>query len=143
MKVGLVSTLERGGPVEHTVTLASGLAAAGVEVRAVCATPAIAARLEAAGTRATVAPLRHQLDVAGARRVRRALAGVDVVHAQDRRAGLWTRLLPPARRGWSSSPSTGCPSRTCRRPPAASGPACARGSPTGASTRCWPAARTR
>jgi len=95
MKVGLVSTLERGGPVEHTVTLASGLAAAGVEVRAVCATPAIAARLEAAGTCATVAPLRHQLDVAGARRVRRALAGVDVVHAQDRRAGLWTRLLPP------------------------------------------------
>ena len=41
-------------------------------------------------------PLRHQLDVGGARRVRRALAGVDVVHAQDRRAGLWTRLLPPA-----------------------------------------------
>ena len=38
MKVGLVSTLERGGPVEHTVTLAGGLAAAGVEVRAVCAT---------------------------------------------------------------------------------------------------------
>ena len=29
--------------------------------------------------------------------MRRALAGVDVVHAQDRRAGLWTRLLPPAR----------------------------------------------
>ena len=28
--------------------------------------------------------------------MRRALAGVDVVHAQDRRAGLWTRLLPPA-----------------------------------------------
>jgi glycosyltransferase involved in cell wall biosynthesis len=96
MKVGLVSSLERGGPVEHTVTLAGGLAARGVEVRAVCATPAIAARLEAAGARATVAPLRHQLDLAGARRMRRALAGVDVVHAQDRRAGLWTRLLPPA-----------------------------------------------
>ena len=96
MNVGLVSTLERGGPVEHTVTLAGGLAASGVAVRAVCATAAIAARLEAAGARATVVPLRHQLDLGGARRVRRALAGVDVVHAQDRRAGLWTRLLPPA-----------------------------------------------
>jgi len=96
MRVGLAGTLERGGPVEHTVTLAGGLAARGVEVRAVCATTTIAARLEAAGARATVVPLRHQLDIAGARRMRHALAGVDVVHAQDRRAGLWTRLLPPA-----------------------------------------------
>jgi glycosyltransferase involved in cell wall biosynthesis len=96
MKVGLVSTLARGGPVEHTVTLAAGLAARGVDVRAVCATEAVAARLVAAGARVTVIPLRHQLDAGGARRVRRALAGVDVVHAQDRRAGLWTRLLPPA-----------------------------------------------
>ena len=41
-------------------------------------------------------PLRHQLDVGGARRMRHALAGVDVIHGQDRRAGLWIRLLPPA-----------------------------------------------
>ena len=143
MKVGLVSTLAAGGPVEHTVTLAGGLAAAGVEVRAVCATAAVAARLEAAGARAMVAPLRHQLDVGGARRMRRALAGVDVIHGQDRRAGLWTRLLPPARRGGASTPSTGCPSRTSRRPPGRRGPACARGSPTAGSTRCWPAAPTR
>ena len=95
MKVGLVSTLARGGPVEHTVTLAAGLTERGVDVRAVCATEAVAARLVAAGARATVIQLRHQLDVGGARRVRRALAGVDIVHAQDRRAGLWTRLLPP------------------------------------------------
>ena len=61
-----------------------------------CATAEVAARLAAAGARAAAIPLRHQLDVGGARRVRRALAGVDVVHAQDRRAGLWTRLLPPA-----------------------------------------------
>jgi glycosyltransferase involved in cell wall biosynthesis len=96
MKVGLVSTLEAGGPVEHTLTLAAGLATAGVDVRAVCATSAVAERLEAAGARAVVAPLRHQLDVAGARRMRRALAGVDVIHGQDRRAGLWIRMLPPA-----------------------------------------------
>jgi glycosyltransferase involved in cell wall biosynthesis len=96
MKVGLVSTLAAGGPVEHTVTLAGGLAAAGVEVRAVCATRAIAERLEAAGASAVVAPLRHQLDAGGALRIRHALAGVDIIHGQDRRAGLWIRLLPPA-----------------------------------------------
>ncbi|MEO8689272.1 MAG: glycosyltransferase family 4 protein [Solirubrobacteraceae bacterium] len=96
MKVGLVSTLDSGGPVEHTITLAGGLAAAGVEVRVVCATRAVADRAEAEGASVVLAPLRHQLDVGGARRVRRALAGVDVVHGQDRRAGLWIRVLPPA-----------------------------------------------
>jgi glycosyltransferase involved in cell wall biosynthesis len=96
MRVGLVSTLAAGGPVEHTLTLAGGLVAAGVEVRGVCATRAVAERLEAAGASAVVAPLRHQLDVGGARRMRHALAGVDVIHGQDRRAGLWIRLLPPA-----------------------------------------------
>jgi glycosyltransferase involved in cell wall biosynthesis len=96
MRVGLVSTLAAGGPVEHTVTLAGGLAASGVEVHAVCATRAVAERLEAAGAHAVVAPLRHALDAGGARRVRHALAGVDVIHGQDRRAGLWIRLLPPA-----------------------------------------------
>jgi glycosyltransferase involved in cell wall biosynthesis len=96
MKAGLVSTLARGGPVEHTVTLAAGLAERGVDVRAVCATADVAERLVAAGGGATVIPLRHQLDAGNALRIRRALAGVDVVHAQDRRAGLWTRLLPPA-----------------------------------------------
>ena len=53
-----------------------------------------AERFAAAGARALVLPLRHQLDLVGALRVRRALAGSDVVHAQDRRSGLWTRALP-------------------------------------------------
>ncbi len=95
MKVGLAGSLERGGPVEHTVTLAGGLVAAGHEVRAICATAAIAQRLTATGARAAVIPLRHQLDVGNARRLRLALAGVDVIHGQDRRAGLWIRLLAP------------------------------------------------
>jgi glycosyltransferase involved in cell wall biosynthesis len=96
MRVGLVSTLDAGGPVEHTLTLASALASLGADVRVACATRALAARAEAAGAAAVVAPVRHALDVGGARRVRRALAGVDVAHAQDRRAGLWVRALPPA-----------------------------------------------
>ena len=56
----------------------------------------MAARFAAAGARVWVIPLRHQLDLAGGVRVRRALAGADVVHAQDRRSGLWTRALPVA-----------------------------------------------
>ena len=135
MKVGLVSTLARGGPVEHTVTLAGALGARGVEVLAACATPEVAERLAAAGARAAVIPLRHQLDAGGARRMRRALAGVDVVHGQDRRAGLWTGLLRARRRGARLHRPR--PARAlhaaARRERAAR--ACARGSPTAASTR--------
>lgn len=98
MRVGLVSTLAHGGPVEHMLTLAWGLASSGVDVEAVCATAEVAARLEAAGARAHVVPLRHALDVRGARVLRKRLERVDVMHAQDRRSGLWVRLLPAASR---------------------------------------------
>ena len=94
MKVGLVSSLERGGPVEHSLVLARGLVERGGTVTVVCASAEVAARFGAVGAQAVVIPLRHQLDAAGGVRVRRALRGVDVVHAQDRRAGLWTRALP-------------------------------------------------
>lgn len=97
MRVGLVSSLERGGPVEHSLVLARGLVERGAEVVATCASEQVAARFGAVGARALVIPLRHQLDGAGGVRVRRALRGVDVVHAQDRRAGLWTRALPRPR----------------------------------------------
>jgi glycosyltransferase involved in cell wall biosynthesis len=63
----------------------------------VCATAAVAARAEAAGAEPTVIPLRRPGDVAGGVRVRRAVSGADVVHAHDRRSGLWLRLLPPPR----------------------------------------------
>jgi glycosyltransferase involved in cell wall biosynthesis len=94
VKVALVCSLAGGGPLEHALVLAGGLAAAGTDVRALCATPALAARFAAAGAEPVVAPLEGASDVAGARRLRAALAGVDVVHAQDRRSGLWTRLPP-------------------------------------------------
>jgi glycosyltransferase involved in cell wall biosynthesis len=96
MKVAFVTTLAAGGPPEHALVLARGLAARGAAVRAICATPELAARFAGAGAEPVVAPLRRTGDVAGARRLRGALAGVDVVHAQDRRAGLWTRVLPLA-----------------------------------------------
>jgi glycosyltransferase involved in cell wall biosynthesis len=94
MRVALVCSLDAGGPLEHSLVLAAALARAGVEVRALCASPAAAARFAAAGAAPRVTPLRRTGDVAGARRLRAALAGADVVHAQDRRSGLWTRVLP-------------------------------------------------
>jgi glycosyltransferase involved in cell wall biosynthesis len=39
-------------------------------------------------------PVRAGLDLGGAGRLWRLRAGADIVHAQDRRAGLWTRLTP-------------------------------------------------
>ena len=94
MRVALVCSLAAGGPLEHALVLAGGLAAAGAKVRAACASPALAARFAAAGAEPVVTPLTAAFDVAGARHLRAALADVDVIHAQDRRSGLWTRLLP-------------------------------------------------
>ncbi len=50
MKVLLVSTLDRGGPVEQTAVLAEGLAALGVGVAVACGSVALRARLDAAGS---------------------------------------------------------------------------------------------
>jgi glycosyltransferase involved in cell wall biosynthesis len=97
VKVALVTTLGSGGPIEHSVVLARGLRAAGVEVDVVCGTPKVAQRFADADARPLVLPLRHQLDASNAVRIRRALGGADVVHAQDRRSGLWTRVLPGTR----------------------------------------------
>jgi hypothetical protein len=103
MKIALVTTLAGGGPPEHALVLARGLAASGAVVRAICGGRELADRFAAAGAETVVAPLRGTGDVAGARRQRAALAGVDVVHPHDRRAGLWTRVWPqPAARVYTS-----------------------------------------
>jgi glycosyltransferase involved in cell wall biosynthesis len=99
MRVALVTSLERGGPIEQTLLLSRGLARRGAAVLVTCADPELAERFASGGVRAEVAPLRHQLDGAGAVRVWRLARGADVVHAQDRRAGLWTRVGPRPRRG--------------------------------------------
>lgn len=93
MKVLLVSTLERGGPVEQTLLLARGLRALGVAAAATCGTEAVAARFTAAGVEARAVPLSGGFDL-GVRRLWGLMRGADVVHAQDRRAGLWTRIAP-------------------------------------------------
>jgi glycosyltransferase involved in cell wall biosynthesis len=97
VRVALVTSLERGGPLEQSLVLARGLASSNVSVRMVCASPDVAERAERAGAEPRVIPLRHPFDAAAAVRVRRFARGADVVHAHDRRSGLWLRLLPPAR----------------------------------------------
>jgi glycosyltransferase involved in cell wall biosynthesis len=99
MRVLLVSTLERGGPVEQALLLSRGLARAGASVSVTCANAELAERFAVDGVRATVLPLRSQADGIGAARIWRLARGVDVVHAHDRRAGLWTRIGPRPRRG--------------------------------------------
>jgi glycosyltransferase involved in cell wall biosynthesis len=94
VRVGLVTSLDGGGPLEHSMLLARGLSTLGADVRAVCASEAIAERFAEQGAAAVVIPLRHTLDWRHGARIRRVLDGVDVVHAQDRRSGLWTRALP-------------------------------------------------
>jgi glycosyltransferase involved in cell wall biosynthesis len=97
VRVVLVSTLERGGPVEQGLLLAAGLAGRGVTVAMACATGEVAERAAAAGARSETIPLRRPLDARGMRAVRRFARGADVVHGLDRRAGLWARVAPPPR----------------------------------------------
>ena len=133
MNVALVTSLHRGGPLEHAILLARDLTRAGVHVRAVAAGPESAERFAAAGARVAILPLARPFDPAGAVRVRRFVRGADVVHSHDRRSGLWVRLGP--RRGaLRVHTHPRAPGAVPRR---ARGPACAPGSRTRASSaRC-------
>jgi glycosyltransferase involved in cell wall biosynthesis len=94
VRVLQVTSLERGGPLEVALTLSAALVAGGDEVEAVCASEAVARRFAAVGAKPHLLPLRSPTDLASGRRLRALDRGVDVVHAQDRRAGLWTRIWP-------------------------------------------------
>lgn len=88
-----VSTLDPGGPVSHLLDLAPQVVAAGADVHVVAATEPVADAFRRAGVAATAIPLASKWDVWGARRLWPALAGADIVHTQDRRAGLFARPL--------------------------------------------------
>jgi glycosyltransferase involved in cell wall biosynthesis len=95
VKVLLATSLHGGGPVEHALTLAGALVAAGVEVEASCGDTELADRFAAAGAKPHVLPLERIADPAGARKLSALAREVDVVHAQDRRTGLLTRIWRP------------------------------------------------
>jgi glycosyltransferase involved in cell wall biosynthesis len=95
VRVLLATSLHGGGPIEHALTLAGALAAAGVAVEASCGDTELAERFAAAGAVPHVLPLERMVDPAGARKLSELARGVDVVHAQDRRTGLLTRLWRP------------------------------------------------
>jgi glycosyltransferase involved in cell wall biosynthesis len=87
----LVTSLDRGGPVEQSLVLARGLRDLGAAVTAVCATEELRERFAAAGASPELVPTRRRFDRRAAHRVRELAAGADVVHGQDRRSGLLVR----------------------------------------------------
>jgi glycosyltransferase involved in cell wall biosynthesis len=95
VKVLLATSLHGGGPIEHALTLARALTDAGVEVEASCDDTELAERFTAAGATPHLLPLERMADPGGARRLAELAREVDVVHAQDRRTGLLTRLWRP------------------------------------------------
>lgn len=97
MNVTYVSTLDHGGPVAHLEGLVPFVVAAGLDVNVVVGTDALAARFETLGASAQVIPVRHKHDLVGAVRLWPEIANADIVHSQDRRAGLFARTLGRAR----------------------------------------------
>lgn len=115
MRVVYVSSLTKGGPLSHVRDLAPAMAAAGVDVHVVVANERLAAEFRDLGVEASVASMRHKLDARGAAQAWPVLAGADVVHTHDRRAGLLAR--PQARLRGAASVHTlhGVPEELCVR----------------------------
>jgi glycosyltransferase involved in cell wall biosynthesis len=98
MRVLQVITQDRGGPVDHAVDVAVELAALGVESHLAGPDGAYVARLADTGASWHGTPVRTKHDVVGTRRLGQLIRSLqpDVVHLQDRRAGLHGRVLARA-----------------------------------------------
>lgn len=94
MRIVQLYTQVRGGPVDHAFDVAAELARQGHQSHVVGPPTPRHAALAVAGVRAHVAQMPHKGDVIGATRLVRTLRalGPDVLHCQDRRAGLVGRL---------------------------------------------------
>lgn len=95
MRVTLVTTLHRGGPLEHARLLASELVVGGADVRAVVASEVVAEGFAAVGADPVVATGR----TGWVRAVQRACRGAAVVHSHDRRSAVWTLTRPGRAKG--------------------------------------------
>ncbi|MBS4753715.1 glycosyltransferase family 4 protein [Nocardioides sp. zg-ZUI104] len=98
MRVVQLITQDRGGPVDHAVEVAAELAARGHDSHLVGPPGAHAERAARLGVQVHVVHVRTRHDVRGAARVARTVAALrpDVVHCQDRRAGVAGRMLGAA-----------------------------------------------
>lgn len=96
MRVVQLLTQDVGGPVDHAADVARGLRERGHESHLVGPASAALDRAEAAGVVVHRAAMEHKSDLRGARGLAGLLRGLepDVLHLQDRRAGLVGRLLP-------------------------------------------------
>jgi glycosyltransferase involved in cell wall biosynthesis len=92
VRVVYVSTLEGGAPVTHLRLLAPRVAAEGVDVEVICASERVAESFRALDVSARAAPVGHKLDLRGGAALWRRLGEADLVHTQDRRAGLFGRI---------------------------------------------------
>jgi glycosyltransferase involved in cell wall biosynthesis len=95
MRVVQLITQARGGPVDHAADVAVELGRLGVDSHVVGPPGEYVDRIRDAGVRWHRAEIRDKLDLVGARHVARQVRSLapDVVHGQDRRAGLVSRLL--------------------------------------------------
>jgi glycosyltransferase involved in cell wall biosynthesis len=98
MRVVYVSTIEHGGPITHLRQLAPRVAEAGVDVRVLCGSEALASNFRDLGIETEAVPMAHKLDLPGAAALWPRVEGADVVHTQDRRAGLFGRVAGRLRR---------------------------------------------
>lgn len=98
MRVVQLITQDRGGPVDHAVEVAVELARRGHDSHLVGPPGAHADAAAAQGVRTHLAHMRGKHDLAGAAHVARRVASLraDVLHCQDRRAGMVGRLLGAA-----------------------------------------------
>lgn len=95
MRIVQLITQARGGPVDHAVELAIELDRLGHQSHLVGPVGAYAGGLDGTGVQFHPADMTGKTDLSGARTIARTLRQVDadVVHCQDRRAGLVGRLL--------------------------------------------------
>lgn len=95
MKIAALVTQPRGGPVDHAVDVACELARRGHDSSVIGPVGAYAARLTADGVHWHDVPVSTKFDVRGALALRRLLRSLDldVLHCQDRRAGLVGRVV--------------------------------------------------